>query len=42
MRNIAWTFAVFLFCACTLTITTLRAQSNNASITGEITDPGGL
>ena len=30
-----------LFCVCNLTITTLRAQSNNASITGEITDPRG-
>jgi len=41
MRNIAWTFAACLFCVCCLTITTLRAQSNNASITGEITDPNG-
>jgi hypothetical protein len=41
MRNIAWTFAACLFFLCSLTITTLRAQSNNASITGEITDPNG-
>jgi Carboxypeptidase regulatory-like domain len=41
MRNIAWTLAACLFCVCSLTITTLRAQSNNASITGEITDPNG-
>src|SRR3984893_1256222 len=41
MRNIAWTFAACLFCVCTLTTATLRAQSNNASITGEITDPQG-
>jgi hypothetical protein len=40
MRNIAWTLAACLFCV-SLTITTLRAQSNNASITGEITDPNG-
>ena len=41
MRNIAWTFAACLFCVCSLTTITLRAQSNNASITGEITDPNG-
>src|ERR1700724_986443 len=41
MRNIAWTFATCLFCVCTLTTATLRAQSNNASITGEIIDPQG-
>jgi hypothetical protein len=41
MRNIAWTFATCLFCVCTLTTATLRAQSNNASITGEIVDPQG-
>ena len=41
MRNIAWTFAACLFCVCSLTITSLQAQSNNASITGEITDPKG-
>jgi len=40
MRNIAGTFAL-LFGACTLTATTLWAQSNNASITGAITDPNG-
>ena len=28
-------------CICSLTITNLRAQSNNASITGEISDPKG-
>src|ERR1700730_15331647 len=41
MRNIAWTSAACLFCVCSLTVTTLRAQSNNASITGEVTDPHG-
>src|SRR3984893_1457494 len=41
MRNIAWTSAACLFCVCSLTVTTLRAQSNNASITGEVTDPNG-
>jgi hypothetical protein len=41
MRNIARTFAACLFCVCSLTITDLWAQSNNASITGEITDPNG-
>ncbi len=41
MRNIAWTFAACLLCICSLTITNLRAQSNNASITGEISDPKG-
>ena len=41
MRNIARTFAACLFFVCGLTSTTLLAQSNNASITGEITDPNG-
>src|SRR5262250_3315276 len=41
MRNLAWTLAAFLFCVCSLTTIPLRAQSNNASITGEITDPNG-
>lgn len=40
MRNIAWTFAACLFSVCTLA-TSLWAQSNNASIAGEITDPNG-
>lgn len=40
MRNIAWTFVSCLFCVCILT-SALRAQSNNASIAGEITDPKG-
>ena len=41
MRNIARTFAAWLFFISSLTITALLAQSNNASIAGEITDPNG-
>src|SRR5215469_4705798 len=41
MRNIARTFAAWLFFICSLTITALLGQSNNASIAGEITDPNG-
>src|SRR5215471_4472613 len=41
MRNIARTFAAWLFFICSLTITALLGQSNNASITGAITDPKG-
>lgn len=41
MRNIAWTLAALIFGVCTLTTTTLWGQSNNASITGAITDPNG-
>ena len=41
MRNIVWTLAACVFCVCVLTTATLRAQSNNASITGQVTDPGG-
>ena len=40
MRNIARTFAAWLF-FCSLITTALLAQSNNASIAGEITDPNG-
>ena len=41
MRKILWTSAACLFSVCTLSITTLWAQSNNASVTGEIIDPKG-
>ncbi len=41
MRNITRTFAICLFVSTLGTPATLLAQSNNASIAGEITDPKG-